>query len=102
MGGATAAPNSILLASRQRRPTIPSPDDPPGPDSSTRSLILASCQSIVNFIEGTMPAAAALKSPNVCANCKARKKRCDKSLPRCRYCTEYRAAPAEPDGWNTR
>ncbi|KAL2828476.1 hypothetical protein BDW59DRAFT_170962 [Aspergillus cavernicola] len=26
---------------------------------------------------------------NVCANCKARKKRCDKSLPRCRYCADH-------------
>ncbi|KAJ5415096.1 hypothetical protein N7465_003791 [Penicillium sp. CMV-2018d] len=36
-----------------------------------------------------MSAAATLKSPNVCANCKARKKRCDKSLPRCRYCDDH-------------
>ncbi|KAL3479657.1 hypothetical protein BJX99DRAFT_66935 [Aspergillus californicus] len=30
-----------------------------------------------------------VRAANVCANCKARKKRCDKSLPRCRYCAEH-------------
>ncbi|KAJ5553305.1 hypothetical protein N7494_002683 [Penicillium frequentans] len=35
-----------------------------------------------------MPAAEGSKSSKVCANCKARKKRCDKSLPRCRYCAD--------------
>ncbi|KAJ5958828.1 uncharacterized protein N7479_005978 [Penicillium vulpinum] len=45
-----------------------------------------------------MPAAATLKSLNVCANCKARKKRCDKSLPRCRYCAEYHAASTPTEG----
>ncbi|CAI7563961.1 unnamed protein product [Penicillium viridicatum] len=34
-------------------------------------------KSTVNFIEAIMSAAATLKSPNVCANCKARNKRCD-------------------------
>lgn len=43
-----------------------------------------------------MPAVDTLKSSNVCANCKARKKRCDKSLPRCRYCAEYYVAAAPP------
>ncbi|KAJ5898750.1 hypothetical protein N7495_003494 [Penicillium taxi] len=56
----------------------------------------------VNLIQATMPADATLKSPNVCANCKARKKRCDKSLPRCRYCAEYHAASTPTEDWNTR
>ncbi|KAH9907524.1 hypothetical protein F4778DRAFT_545186 [Xylariomycetidae sp. FL2044] len=29
------------------------------------------------------------KAGNVCVNCKARKKRCDKTLPKCRYCAEH-------------
>ncbi|PLB44284.1 hypothetical protein P170DRAFT_480047 [Aspergillus steynii IBT 23096] len=39
-----------------------------------------------------MVAADISRAPNVCANCKARKKRCDKSLPRCRYCADRNLA----------
>ncbi|KAL4788378.1 hypothetical protein BJX76DRAFT_344998 [Aspergillus varians] len=36
-----------------------------------------------------MAAADISKAAHVCASCKARKKRCDKSLPRCRYCADH-------------
>ncbi|KAL2837353.1 hypothetical protein BJY01DRAFT_221080 [Aspergillus pseudoustus] len=34
-----------------------------------------------------MPSDHSLPAPNVCVNCKARKKKCDKASPSCGYCT---------------
>ncbi|PYH87815.1 hypothetical protein BO71DRAFT_436350 [Aspergillus ellipticus CBS 707.79] len=46
-------------------------------------------RNLTRSLARKMPQLDSSKAANVCANCKARKKRCDKALPRCRYCADH-------------